>query len=164
MQVVSAITLRLAAYVSNRCVVIEPLRNEHTCVHATRLKELLGKGTFQCFHALLNSPNSSLIKSVHKPCDFRLRTAHDVSISIMRYVTREHSMAGFLLLLLCASSSSWKHLTHDWTLGEANLYSSLAKEIFTSQRACNQKKLWYAPSNFGMGSDIHVSFIGRVIL
>lgn len=53
------------------------------------------------------------------------------------------------------SASGWKYLTHDWTLGSVNLYSDLAKEIHEAQRRC-EKKMWFAPPNAGMGSDIHV--------
>lgn len=60
------------------------------------------------------------------------------------------------LLAVSISVSEWKYLTHDWTRGQANLYSDLAKEMYRSQRVCD-KMLWYAPPNAGMGSDIHVS-------
>ena len=59
------------------------------------------------------------------------------------------------LLAVSISVSEWKYLTHDWTRGEANLFSNLAKEMYKSQRVCD-KKLWYSPPNAGMGSDIHV--------
>lgn len=83
-----------------------------------------------------------------------------VMVSVMMSCLHLHLLALMLPVVVIAGekNSPWQYLTHDWTAGEANLFSPLAKKMYESQRMCDTDKIfWWTPRNAGMGSNIHVS-------